>query len=131
MVPGIGVIAVGIAKAGADIINICGYDGGTGAARKHSLQYVGLPTEIGIIQAHRALLESGLRYRVELWANGGMKTGEDVVKMILLGANRVGFATAAMVAIGCTICRDCNLGTCHVGIATQVCAKEEAACERA
>jgi glutamate synthase (NADPH/NADH) large chain len=127
VVPGIGVIAVGIAKAGADIINISGYDGGTGAARKHSLQYVGLPTEIGIIQAHRALLAGGLRHRVELWANGGMKTGEDVVKMILLGANRVGFATVAMVAIGCTICRDCNLGTCHVGIATQVKTEAEAA----
>jgi glutamate synthase (NADPH/NADH) large chain len=126
VVPGIGVIAVGIAKAGADIINICGYDGGTGAARKHSLQYVGLPTEIGIIQAHRALTEAGIRHKVELWANGGMKTGEDVVKMILLGANRVGFATMAMVALGCTICRQCNLGTCHVGIATQIESEEEA-----
>jgi glutamate synthase (NADPH) large chain len=126
VVPGIGVIAVGIAKAGADIINISGYDGGTGAARKHSLQYAGLPTEIGIIQAHRALLDAGLRHRVEIWANGGMKTGQDVVKMVLLGANRVGFATVAMVAIGCTICRDCNLGTCHVGIATQIQTIDEA-----
>lgn len=126
VVPGIGVIAVGIAKAGADIINISGYDGGTGAARKHSLQYVGLPTEIGIIQAHRALLAAGIRHKVELWANGGMKTGADAVKMILLGANRVGFATMAMVALGCTICRQCNLGTCHVGIATQIQTKEEA-----
>ena len=120
VVPGIGVIAVGIAKAGADIINISGYDGGTGAARKHSLQYAGLPTEIGIIQAHRALIEAGIRHKVELWANGGMKTGSDAVKMVLLGANRVGFATMAMVALGCTICRQCNLGTCHVGIATQI-----------
>lgn len=126
VVPGIGVIAVGIAKAGADIINISGYDGGTGAARKHSLQYVGLPTEIGIIQAHRALTEASIRHKVELWANGGMKTGEDVVKMVLLGANRVGFATMAMVALGCTICRQCNLGTCHVGIATQIESEEEA-----
>lgn len=126
VVPGIGVIAVGIAKAGADIINICGYDGGTGAARKHSLQYVGLPTEIGIIQAHRALSEAGIRHKVELWANGGMKTGEDVVKMILLGANRVGLATMAMVALGCTICRQCNLGTCHAGIATQIETLDEA-----
>ena len=126
VVPGIGVIAVGIAKAGADIINISGYDGGTGAARKHSLQYAGLPAEIGVIQAHRALIDAGIRHKVELWANGGMKTGEDAVKMILLGANRVGFATLAMVAIGCTICRQCNLGTCHVGIATQIQNKEEA-----
>jgi glutamate synthase (NADPH/NADH) large chain len=120
VVPGIGVIAVGIAKAGADIINLSGYDGGTGAARKHSLQYVGLPAEIGVIQAHRALVEAGLRHKVEIWADGGMKTGEDVVKMILLGANRVGFGTLAMVAIGCTICRKCEEGTCLVGITTQI-----------
>jgi glutamate synthase (NADPH/NADH) large chain len=126
VVPGIGVIAVGIAKAGADIINISGYDGGTGAARKHALQYAGLPVEIGVIQAHRALLDAGIRHKVEIWANGGMKTGEDVVKMILLGANRVGFATAAMMAIGCTVCRECNLGTCHVGIATQIKTASEA-----
>lgn len=126
VVPGIGVIAVGIAKAGADIINIAGYDGGTGAARKHSLQYAGLPTEIGLIQAHRALVDAGIRHKVELWANGGMKTGADAVKMILLGANRVGFATMAMVALGCTICRQCNLGTCHVGIATQIQSIQEA-----
>jgi len=126
VVPGIGIIAVGIAKAGADIINISGYDGGTGAARKHSLQYAGLPAEIGIMLAHRALLEAGLRHKVELWADGGMKSGADALKMILLGANRVGFATMAMVALGCTICRQCNLGTCHVGIATQIQTLEEA-----
>ncbi len=126
VVPGIGVIAVGIAKAGADIINLSGYDGGTGAARKHSLQYVGLPAEIGVIQAHRALVEAGLRHKVEIWCDGGMKTGEDVVKMILLGANRVGFGTMAMVAIGCSICRKCEEGTCFVGITTQVRTIEEA-----
>jgi glutamate synthase (NADPH/NADH) large chain len=90
VVPNIGVIAVGVAKAGADIINLTGYDGGTGAARKHALQYVGLPAEIGVIQAHRALVEAGLRNQIELWCDGGMRTGEDAVKMILLGANRVG-----------------------------------------
>lgn len=126
VVPGIGVIAVGVAKAGADIINLTGYDGATGAARRHSLQYVGLPTEIGIIQAHRALIESGLRHRVELWCDGGMKTGSDAVKMILLGANRIGFATMAMIAIGCTICRKCHEGTCHVGITTHIKTVEEA-----
>jgi glutamate synthase (NADPH/NADH) large chain len=126
VVPGIGVIAVGVAKAGADILNISGYDGGTGAARKHSLQYAGLPTEIGVIQVHRALIDAGLRHKVEIWSNGGMKTGEDAVKMILLGANRVGFGTLAMIAIGCTICRQCNLGTCHVGIATQLQTKQQA-----
>ncbi len=126
VVPGIGVIAVGIAKAGADIINLSGYDGGTGAARRHSLQYVGLPAEIGVIQAHRALVESGLRNRVEIWCDGGMKTGEDVVKMILLGANRVGFGTMAMVAIGCAVCRKCERGTCLAGITTQIRTQEEA-----
>jgi len=125
-VPGVGIIAVGVAKAGADIINLTGYDGATGAARKHALQYVGLPTEIGVIQAHRALIDAGLRHRVELWCDGGMKVGSDAVKMILLGANRVGFATMAMVAMGCTICRKCNEGTCHVGITTHIRTIEEA-----
>ncbi|MCC6904861.1 MAG: glutamate synthase [Anaerolineae bacterium] len=126
VVPGIGVIAVGVAKAGADIVALSGYDGGTGAARQHALQYVGLPTEIGVIQAHRALIDAGIRDRVELWSDGGMKSGEDAVKMILLGANRVGFATMAMVAIGCTICRKCMDGTCHVGITTHIKTTEEA-----
>lgn len=126
VVPGVGIIAVGVAKAGADIIDLTGYDGATGAARKHALQYVGLPTEIGVIQAHRALIDAGLRDRVELWCDGGMKTGSDAVKMILLGANRVGFATMAMVAMGCTICRKCNEGTCHVGITTHIKTVEEA-----
>ena len=126
VVPGVGVIAVGVAKAGADIIDITGYDGGTGAARRHALQYVGLPTEIGLIQSHRALIEAGLRHRVELWCDGGMKTGADALKMILLGADRVGFATMAMVAVGCTICRKCHEGTCHVGITTHIKTVEEA-----
>ncbi|PKO14421.1 MAG: glutamate synthase [Chloroflexi bacterium HGW-Chloroflexi-10] len=126
VVPGIGVIAVGIAKAGADIINLSGYDGGTGAARKHALQYVGLPAEVGVIQAHRALVESGLRHKVEIWCDGGMKMGEDVVKMVLLGANRVGFGTLAMVSMGCTICRKCEEGNCLVGITTQLTSVEEA-----
>lgn len=126
VVPGIGVIAVGIAKAGADIINLSGYDGGTGAARKHALQYVGLPAEIGVIQAHRALVESGLRNKVEIWCDGGMKMGEDLVKMVLLGANRVGYGTMSMVSIGCTICRKCEEGTCLAGITTQITTMEEA-----
>jgi len=127
VVPGIGIIAVGIAKAGADFINLSGFDGGTGAARKHALKHVGLPAEIGVIEAHKALLQAGIRDRVEIWCDGGMKTGYDVVKMICLGANRVGFGTLAMVAIGCTICRGCQLDTCHVGIATQLETWEEAA----
>ncbi len=126
VVPGVGVIAVGIAKAGADIINITGFEGGTGAARMHSLRHVGLPAEIGVWMAHRALSESGLRDNVELWCDGGMKSGRDVLKMMCLGANRVGFGTLAMVAVGCTICRKCHEGTCHVGITTHIKSKEEA-----
>jgi len=126
VVPGVGIIAVGVAKAGADIINITGYEGGTGAARAHALRHVGLPCEIGLWLAHRALIESGLRDEVELWCDGGMKSGRDVVKMMCLGADRVGFGTMAMVAVGCTICRGCHEGTCHVGITTHIKTKEEA-----
>jgi glutamate synthase (NADPH/NADH) large chain len=126
VVPGIGIIAVGIAKADADIIYLTGYDGGTGAARAHSLRYVGLPAEIGIVEAHRALSEAGLRAKVEIWADGGVRSAADTVKLMCLGANRIGFGTLPMVAIGCTICRDCQLGTCHVGITTQLETKEEA-----
>jgi glutamate synthase (NADPH/NADH) large chain len=126
VVPGIGIIAVGIAKAGADVINLTGYDGGTGAARQHSLRYVGLPSEIGVSEAHRELALAGLRDRVEIWCDGGVRTAADTVKMICLGANRVGFGTLAMVAIGCTICRACQTDTCHVGIATQVETQQQA-----
>lgn len=126
VVPGIGIIAIGIAKADADIIYLTGYDGGTGAARQHSLRYVGLPAEIGVVDAHRALTEAGLRGRVEIWTDGGVRSAADVVKLMCLGANRVGFGTLPMVAIGCTICRDCQLGTCHVGITTQIEGVEDA-----
>src|SRR5438067_1834231 len=100
VVPDIGVIAVGIAKAGADIVTLSGYDGGTGAARQHALRRAGLPVEIGVAQAHRALVASGLRDAVEIWCDGGMKSALDVAKMLCLGADRVGFGTLAMVAIG-------------------------------
>ena len=126
VVPGVGIIAVGVAKAGADIITVTGYTGGTGAARAHALRHVGLPAEIGVWLSHRALIDSGLRDDVELWVDGGMKSGRDVVKMLCLGANRVGFGTLAMVAVGCTICRGCHEGTCHVGITTHVKTREEA-----
>ncbi len=125
-VAGIATIALGIAKAGADIITISGYDGGTGAARKHAVKFVGLPAEIGVAEAHRALVEAGMRQRVEIWADGGARTGRDVLKLMLLGANRVGFGTMCMIIIGCTTCRGCHLGTCHVGIATQIETAEEA-----
>lgn len=126
VVPNIGTIAVGIAKAGADIITLSGYDGGTGAARAHALKHVGLPAEIGVRLAHVALVEAGLRDQVEIWCDGGLKTGLDALKMILLGANRCGYATMAMVAVGCTSCRACHKDTCHVGIATQIESIEEA-----
>ncbi|MEW9670671.1 glutamate synthase-related protein [Ammoniphilus sp. 3BR4] len=126
VVPNIGTIAVGVAKAGADIITLSGFDGGTGAARIHALQHVGLPTEIGVVAAHKALIEAGLRNNVELWSDGGLKSATDVVKMMMLGANRAGFGTLAMLAVGCTTCRGCHLDTCHVGIATQIESVEEA-----
>ncbi len=126
VVPGIGIIAIGIAKADADIIYLTGYDGGTGAARSHSLRYVGLPAEIGIVDAHHALTEAGLREKVEIWADGGVRSATDAVKLMCLGANRVGFGTLPMVAIGCTICRDCQSGTCHTGITTQLETAEDA-----
>ncbi|MSO44725.1 MAG: glutamate synthase [Thermoleophilia bacterium] len=120
VVPGIGTIAMGIAKAGADVITLSGFDGGTGAARLHALRRAGLPCEIGTVLAHHALVEAGIRDRVELWADGGLRTATDAIKLICLGANRLGYGTASMVAIGCTICRGCQLDTCHVGIATQL-----------
>jgi glutamate synthase (NADPH) large chain len=126
VVSGIGTIAVGIAKAGADVITLSGYDGGTGAARRHALRHAGLPSDLGVTLAHRALCDAGLRGSVELWADGGVRTASDVVKLILLGANRVGFGTMSMVALGCTICRGCQSDTCHVGIATQIEHAEEA-----
>ncbi|EEL89701.1 Glutamate synthase, large subunit [Bacillus cereus AH1272] len=120
VVPNIGTIAVGIAKAGADFINISGFDGGTGAARIHALQHVGLPVEIGVKAAHNALLEAHMRHKVEIWADGGIRSVNDALKIMLLGANRIGFGTLSMIAIGCTTCRGCHLDTCHVGIATQI-----------
>lgn len=126
VIPGIGTIGIGIAKAGADIITISGYDGGTGAARMHALRYVGLPVEIGVTEVHRALLYAGLRDNVEIWADGGIKSSVDALKLMCLGANRVGFGTLPMVAIGCTICRECQMDTCHVGIATQIETEEQA-----
>jgi glutamate synthase (NADPH/NADH) large chain len=120
VVPNIGTIGVGIAKAGADIITLSGFEGGTGAARSHALRHVGLPSDIGTRAVHLALMEAGVRNRVEIWADGGYRHGYDIVKLLCLGANRVGFGTLAMVSLGCTICRGCQLDTCHVGIATQI-----------
>jgi glutamate synthase (NADPH/NADH) large chain len=126
VVPNIGTIGLGIAKAGADIITLSGFEGGTGAARQHALRHVGLPSDIGTRAVHRALMEAGIRNRVEIWADGGYRHGHDIVKLHCLGANRVGFGTLAMVSLGCTICRGCQLDTCHVGIATQIETVEQA-----
>lgn len=126
VVPNVGTIAVGVAKAGADIITLSGFEGGTGAARAHALRHVGLPSDIGTRAVHVALMEAGIRNRVEIWADGGYRHGWDIVKLHMLGANRVGFGTLAMVSLGCTICRGCQLDTCHVGIATQIETVEQA-----
>ena len=126
VVPNIGTIGLGIAKAGADIITLSGFEGGTGAARQHALRHVGLPSDIGTRLVHRALMEAGIRNRVEIWADGGYRHAHDVIKLICMGANRIGFGTLAMVSLGCTICRGCQLDTCHVGIATQIETTEEA-----
>ncbi|MGH2981630.1 MAG: glutamate synthase-related protein, partial [Solirubrobacterales bacterium] len=126
VVPNVGTIGLGIAKAGADIITLSGFEGGTGAARQHALRHVGLPTDIGTRAVHRALMEAGIRNRVEIWADGGYRHGHDVVKLHCMGANRVAFGTLAMVSLGCTICRGCQLDTCHVGIATQIETTEQA-----
>ena len=120
VVPNIGTIGLGIAKAGADIITLSGFEGGTGAARQHALRHVGLPSDIGTRLVHRALMEAGIRNRVEIWADGGYRHAHDIVKLHCMGANRIGFGTLAMVSLGCTICRGCQLDTCHVGIATQI-----------
>ena len=120
VVPNIGTIGLGIAKAGADIITLSGFEGGTGAARQHALRHVGLPSDIGTRAVHRALMEAGIRNRVEIWADGGYRHAYDIVKLHCMGANRVAFGTLAMVSLGCTICRGCQLDTCHVGIATSI-----------
>ncbi len=126
VVPNVGTIGLGIAKAGADIITLSGFEGGTGAARQHALRHVGLPSDIGTRLVHQALMEAGIRNRVEIWADGGYRHAYDVVKLLCMGANRVAFGTLAMVSLGCTICRGCQLDTCHVGIATQIETVEQA-----
>lgn len=123
---GVGTIAVGVAKAGADVVNVSGFDGGTGAAREHAKKYVGLPAEIGVAQAHRALIESGLRSQVEVWCDGGLRSGADALKMILLGADRVGMGTLALMGVGCISCRRCHLDTCPRGISTQLRSRKQA-----
>ncbi len=116
---GVGIIATGVAKAGADVITISGHDGGTGASPLTSIKNTGLPWEIGLRDAHTALVRAGLRARVRLRVDGGLKFARDVVIAALLGAEEFGFGTAALLAIGCVMARQCHLNTCPVGIATQ------------
>jgi glutamate synthase (ferredoxin) len=116
---GVGIIAAGVAKAGADVITISGHDGGTGASPLTSIKNTGISWEAGLRDAHSALLRAGLRARVRLRVDGGLKFARDVVIAALLGAEEFGFGTAALLAIGCVMARQCHLNTCPVGIATQ------------
>jgi len=116
---GVGIIAAGVAKAGADIITISGHDGGTGASPLSSIKNTGLPWEFGLRDAHRTLVEAGLRGQVRLRVDGGLRFARDVVIAALLGADEFGFGTSALLAIGCVMARQCHLNTCPVGIATQ------------
>ncbi len=116
---GVGTVASGVAKAGADIILISGADGGTGAAPMSSMRYAGLPWELGLAEAQQALVSNGLRGRVRLQVDGQVKTGRDVVMAAMLGAEEFGFAASVLVSMGCVMCRKCQTNTCPVGIATQ------------
>ncbi|MBP1932787.1 glutamate synthase large subunit [Ammoniphilus resinae] len=116
---GVGTIAAGVAKGLADVILISGYDGGTGAAPRSSIKHAGIPWEIGLSETHQTLVLNGLRDRVVLEADGKMMTGRDIVMATLLGAEEYGFATTALVVLGCVLVRQCHLNTCPVGIATQ------------
>jgi glutamate synthase (NADPH) large chain len=116
---GVGTIASGVAKAGADLITISGHDGGTGASPISSIRYAGTPWELGLSEARQSLLANGLRERVIVQADGGMKTGLDVIKAALLGAESFGFGTAPMIALGCKYLRICHLNNCATGVATQ------------
>ena len=116
---GVGTVAAGVAKAGAGLILISGYDGGTGAAPRSSIQNAGLPWELGLAETHQTLIENGLRERVRIEKDGKLMSGRDVAIAALLGAEEFGFATAPLVTMGCVMMRVCNLDTCPVGVATQ------------
>ena len=116
---GVGTIASGVAKAGAQVILISGYDGGTGAAPRSSIHNAGLPWELGLAEAHQTLTMNGLRNKVIIETDGKLMSGRDVAIAAMLGAEEFGFATAPLVTMGCVMMRVCNLDTCPVGIATQ------------
>ncbi len=117
--PGVGTIATGVTKAYADLITISGYDGGTGASPITSVKYAGSPWELGLVEAHHALVENGLRHKVRLQVDGGLKTGNDIVKAAILGAESFGFGTGPLIALGCKFLRICHLNNCATGVATQ------------
>jgi glutamate synthase (NADPH) large chain len=116
---GVGTIAAGVAKAYADLITISGHDGGTGASPLSSIRYAGGPWELGLAEAQQTLRRNGLRHRIRLQTDGGLKTGLDVIKAAILGAESFGFGTAPMIALGCKYLRICHLNNCATGVATQ------------
>ncbi|QGZ93935.1 glutamate synthase large subunit [Terricaulis silvestris] len=116
---GIGAVAAGVAKAGADTILISGHVGGTGASPQTSIKYAGIPWEMGLSEAHQTLMLNNLRHRVRLRTDGGLRTGRDVVVAAILGAEEFGIGTASLVAMGCLMVRQCHSNTCPVGVCTQ------------
>ena len=116
---GVGTVAAGVAKAGAGLILISGYDGGTGAAPRSSIHNAGLPWELGLAETHQTLIQNGLRERVRLETDGKLMSGRDIAIAAILGAEEFGFATAPLITLGCVMMRVCNLDTCPVGVATQ------------
>jgi glutamate synthase (NADPH) large chain len=117
--PGVGTVAAGVAKAYADLITISGYDGGTGASPLSSIKYAGTPWELGLAETHQTLRINALRHRVRLQTDGGLKSGLDVVKAAIIGAESFGFGTAPLIALGCKYLRVCHLNNCSTGVATQ------------
>ena len=117
--PGVGTIAAGVAKAYADFITISGYDGGTAASPLSSIHHAGSPWELGLSEAHQALRVNDLRGKVRVQTDGGLKTGLDVIKAAILGAESFGFGSTPMIALGCKYLRICHLNNCATGVATQ------------
>ncbi|MEJ0060320.1 MAG: glutamate synthase-related protein [Terricaulis sp.] len=116
---GVGTVAAGVAKAGADTILIAGHVGGTGASPQTSIKYAGIPWEMGLAEAHQVLMLNNLRHRVRLRTDGGLRTGRDIVVAAILGAEEYGIGTASLVAMGCIMVRQCHSNTCPVGVCTQ------------
>src|SRR5207253_9103288 len=116
---GVGRVAAGVVKALADVVHIAGSDGGTGASPLSSIKNAGLPWELGLAETQQTLVAEGLRGRVRLRVDGGLKTGREVAVALLLGADEVSFGTALLIAEGCLMVRSCHIDTCPVGIATQ------------